>query len=85
MVKLHWHSNPFFANMAKIISVKFKQLREGLKLWSKELSKLNKLINNCSWVLAFLDGLEEHRSLNRVESNFKKIQSHLQQLLTGHC
>lgn len=48
-----------FAIMAKTISGKFKQLRVGLKQWSKELSKLNKLINNCSWVLALLDGLEE--------------------------
>jgi hypothetical protein len=30
-VKLHWDSNPFFSNMAKTISGKFKQLRKGLR------------------------------------------------------
>lgn len=34
VVKLHWHNNPFYANMARTISSKFKQLRVGLKKWS---------------------------------------------------
>jgi hypothetical protein len=32
-VKLHCDSNPFYSNMAKTISGKFKQLRKGLKAW----------------------------------------------------
>jgi hypothetical protein len=44
---------------ALLLAAKFKVLRRGLKAWSKELSKLNKLINNCSYVLGILDGLEE--------------------------
>lgn len=45
MVQLHWHSNPFFDNMAKTIRGKFKQLRIGLRKWSREFSQLTKLIN----------------------------------------
>jgi hypothetical protein len=59
--------------MAKTISGKFKQLRSGLRKWSKELSKLNKLINNCNWVLALLDGLEDQRPLYPPESIFRKL------------
>jgi hypothetical protein len=82
VVKLHWNSNPFFANMAITISGKFKQLRSGLKKWSRELSALSKLINNCHWVLALLDGLEEQRPLDLVESNFKVlVKTHLLKLL----
>jgi hypothetical protein len=48
----------------------------------RELSKLNKLINNCSWVLALLDGLEDQRPLSQVEHNFRNIvKNHLQKLL----
>lgn len=82
VVKLHWESNPFYSNMAKTISGKFKQLIKGLKSWSKGLSNLNKLINNCSWTLALLDGLEDQRVLSLVESNFRKlVKAHLQKLL----
>lgn len=68
--------------MAKIISGKFKQLRAGLKKWSKEFSHLNRVINNCSWVLALLDGLEDQRNLSTLESNFRKVvKIHMQNLL----
>jgi hypothetical protein len=49
VVKEHWHSNPFFANIAKVINGKFKQLWKKLKKWSRDLSQLNKLKNNCNW------------------------------------
>lgn len=82
VIHLHWHSNPFFSNMAKIISGKFKQLRSGLKRWSKEFSQLNKLITNCSWVLSLLDGLEDQRILSTVEKKFRQIfKSHLHKLV----
>lgn len=35
------------------------------------LPNLGKLIDNCSWVLALLDGLEEQRHLCRLELNFR--------------
>lgn len=39
--KLHWNSSPFHANAAKTLSAKFKQVRAGLKNWSKKLSNLS--------------------------------------------
>lgn len=64
IVDLHWNNNPFFANMARTISGKFKQLRTGLKKWSREFSKLGQLINNCNWVIPLLDGLDEKRPMS---------------------
>jgi hypothetical protein len=64
------------------LSGKLKVLRRGLKAWSQELSKLNKLINNSSYVLALLDGLEEQRTLSLIERNFRQLlKSHLLDLL----
>jgi hypothetical protein len=73
-VKEHWHSNLFLQIwLRQYIYGKFKQLRRGLKKWRKELSQLNKIINNCSWVLAFLDGLEDERILSVAELDFRKL------------
>lgn len=47
-VELHWNSTAFFRNSAKNLSKKFKQTRRGLKALSRNISKLNKSINNCS-------------------------------------
>lgn len=81
-MSLHWNSTAFYANPAKTLAAKFKQVKAGLKKWSRELSKLGKLINNCNWVLALLDGLVDQRRLNTVERNFRKIViSHLLKLL----
>jgi hypothetical protein len=64
------------------LSGKLKVLRRGLKAWSQELSKLNKLINNSSYVLALLDCLEEQRTLSLIERNFRQLlKSHLLDLL----
>lgn len=76
-VKLHWDNAPFFANAAKNLVVRLKQVRSGLRKWSRKLSNLNKLIYNCNWVLSLLDGLEEQRTLSRLETSFKR-------LVTGH-
>jgi hypothetical protein len=63
----HFWSLPVHKNdPALIISTKFKVLHRGLKAWSKEISKLNKLINNCSYVYGIVDGLEEQRSLSTL-------------------
>lgn len=40
-VSLHWNNSPFYANAANNISTKMKQVRQGLRNWSKNLSKLN--------------------------------------------
>jgi hypothetical protein len=63
---------PFF-HAARHLSVKFKQVRAGLKKWSKNLSNLSKLIYNCNWVLLLLDGLEDQRLLSRLETSFRKL------------
>lgn len=37
IVKLHWNSSAFYANAARNLSGKLKQVRAGLKQWSKTL------------------------------------------------
>lgn len=62
--------------------MKFKQVRAGLKKWSKNLSNLSKLIYNCNWVLLLLDGLEDQRPLSRLETSFRNlVKLHLSNLL----
>lgn len=73
VVDLHWSTSPYFANAAQTLNSKFKQVRKGLKQWSKELSKLGKLINNANFVIAILDGLEDQRPLNGPEAIFRQI------------
>jgi hypothetical protein len=64
------------------LSAKFKQVRAGLRNWSKRLSNLNKLIHNSNWVLLLLNGLEEQRPLNPLEANFRVlVKNHLSNLL----
>jgi hypothetical protein len=73
VLHLYWNCSPYFGNAARTLSSKFKQLRRGLKAWSRELSNLNTLIHNCSWVIGLMDGLEDARALSRLEKNFRKI------------
>lgn len=81
-VSLHWNNTPFFANAAKNISTKMKHVRTGLRSQSKNLSKLNRLIYNCNWVLLLMDGLEDQRPLSRLETAFRRlVKSHLSSLL----
>ena len=68
VVELHWNNTPFYANSARSLSQKLKQVRSGLKAWSKCFSNLGKLVHNCNWVLLLLDGLEEKRSLSPWKS-----------------
>jgi hypothetical protein len=77
-----WHSASFFLQPAKDLNAKLKKVRQGLRNWSKSLSKLGKLIENCSWTLALLDGLEDQPSLCRLERNFRcLVRKHLLFLL----
>jgi hypothetical protein len=56
--------------------------RRGLKAWSKELPKLDRLINNSGYALDLLIGLEEQRPLSLIERNFRKfLKTHLLNLL----
>lgn len=63
IVELHWNNAPFFANAAKSLSQRFKQVRLGLKNWSKGFSNINKLLHNSNWILLLLDGLGEEGTL----------------------
>jgi hypothetical protein len=81
-MEYYWSLPVHKANIALTISAKYKILRRGLKEWSKELSKLNKLINNSSFALGILEGLEEQRPLSLLERNFREqIKLHLFKLL----
>ena len=57
-------------------------MRHGIKSWSKSLSKLSVIIENCCSVLALFDGLEEQRPLSRPETNFRAaLKEHITKLL----
>jgi hypothetical protein len=61
---------------------KFKLLRRTLKLWSKNLSNLSKLIANYNMTVAFFDRLEEIRALYPNELKFRDIiKEHIRFLL----
>jgi hypothetical protein len=70
-VELHWNNAPFYSNAARNVSQRMKQVRQGLKKWSRNFSNLGKLIHNFNWVLLLLDGLEEQRSLSDLELALK--------------
>jgi hypothetical protein len=81
-VKFFWDLHQGRNDAALTISAKFKTLSRGMKAWSKEISKLNKLINNNCYVLALLDGLDEQRPLSVMEKNFgKQLRAHFLNLL----
>lgn len=78
IVDLHWNSAPYFANAAKCLSQRLKQVRMGLKSWSKSFSNINKLLHNSNWVLLLLDGLEEQRPLSNLECIFRTpVKKHI--------
>jgi hypothetical protein len=54
-----------------MVNAKFKTTRDGLKKWSKQLSKLNDIINKCSYTFALLDGLEGKKEMSL---SLKKIK-----------
>jgi hypothetical protein len=60
-------------NAAKNISNKFKSLRSHLKAWSRNLSNLNLLIQNCNTVILFLESLKDRRTLFFTEANLRNI------------
>jgi len=81
-VSTHWNNSPVYANAAKNLTSKLKHVRTGLRKWSKNFSKLNKLIYNSNWVLLLLDGLEDQRPLSWLETAFGGlVKSHLASLL----
>jgi hypothetical protein len=57
-------------------------LRAALKKWSRNLSNLNKIISNCNFSLAMLDGLEEERPLSIME---KKTSGKSSKIILKNC
>ena len=77
-----WNSAPYKSVAALMINSRLKNARHGLKKWSRDLSNLNKIIDNCSFIRSLLDGIEEQRELSIIEKNFKTIlMEHTRKLL----
>jgi len=82
LVEEIWKTETNMNNSVARVSAKLKLLRKALKKWSKNISQLNKLIQECNTVLAVLDKLEDQRPLFTQESNFRKIlKAHILKLL----
>ena len=82
VVQQDWMLDPGFDDPAKFISFKLKILGKKLKLWSKNLSRIMLLLNNCNKVIDFHDLLEEDRSLSLFEWNFREaVKHHILKLL----
>jgi hypothetical protein len=82
IVEAVWNTETNSSNSVARVSAKLKLLRKALKRWSKNLSQLNKLIQECNTVIAILDKLEEQRPLFIQENNFRKIiKAHTLKLL----
>jgi hypothetical protein len=70
VVQKLWDKPVRASNSATSISAKLKNVRRGLKHWSKSISKLKLLIENSNMILLQLDSLEEKRPLFDQEWNF---------------
>lgn len=77
-----WNKTCFAKNSAALLCKKLKNLRYALKSWSRGVSRLSILIQNCNQTITELDGLEDQRQLSIPEANFRKIvKAHLLKLL----
>jgi len=69
-------------NIVSVLSAKFKRLRYDLKQWSKGISNLKLLIENCNKVILYLDTLEEFKPLFNTEWNLRRsVQKQFSRLL----
>lgn len=81
MVQESWLSSTGRTDSTRLISSKFK-LKADLRKWSRNLSNLKLLIENCSTIIGFLDALEDVRLLYNLEANLRRmIKMQLQRLL----
>lgn len=70
------------SNIVSVLSAKFKKLRYDLKQWSKGISNIRLLIENCNKFILYLDTVEEFRQLFNPEWNVRTIiKQHLCNLL----
>jgi hypothetical protein len=82
IVNNKWNNAAYKSDSTRQITYKFQDIRYGLKKWSKHISNLNQTINNCSFILSMLDGIEDQRNLSVAEHNFKKIlENHTRKLM----
>jgi hypothetical protein len=71
------------SNATAVINGKLKNVRRALIKWSKSISKLSLLINNCEMVLKQVDDIEQIRLLMIPERNFRIIlRKHITRLLS---
>lgn len=61
------------SSSVSILLAKFKRLRYDLKQWSKSLSNVKLLIDNCNKVILYLDTVEEFRPLYNPEWNLRSL------------
>jgi hypothetical protein len=71
-----WLTPTHSSNSTRVISAKFKRLRYSLRNWSKNLSNLSLLINNCNTVILFLDSLENVIILFNPKANLRLLVKH---------
>src|SRR3954468_23566003 len=82
VVKEVWNRPINMPNAATLLCRKFKLLRQALKSWSKNISRLSVAIENTNNTLLQLDTLENQRGLTIPENNFRNIiKKHLLRLL----
>jgi hypothetical protein len=82
LVEKAWTHSVHYADAAKRITSKFKVLRKVLKHWAKSLSSLKVEIEDCNFVIALLDSVENCRSLIPSEVNLRiSLKDHLAKLL----
>jgi hypothetical protein len=82
LINKSWNMAPIMQDSALNINAKLKYLRAALKKWSRNHSNLHKIIENCNFTLALLDGIEDQRNLSIMEKNFRKIlKAHTAKLL----
>ena len=86
VVQRSWNKRCYTPKTAMLLCKKLKTLWYDLKQWSKKISKLSVLIENCNNTLLELDALDDRRCLTVPESNFRKIlKAHLLHLLECKC
>jgi hypothetical protein len=66
-----------------LITAKFKRLRKGLKIWSKNISNLAGIIQATNAVILMWDFFEEYRVLTDIENNSREmLKEHMLKLLS---
>jgi hypothetical protein len=82
-VQLGWQKQVRnYRDATSTLAGKIKNTRHNLKVWSKNLSNLSKLISLCDKVIFYLNVLEECKTLFLPEWNLRVIiKKHMQNLL----